>query len=142
MSQKKIKEKRISFSAAGSDTRKKVVFSFEYLTKNKNYMFAYFADRIRDELQVRQSLSELLKALSTKTWVEVAQLDKRAQCGFETLPAIQLRFSPDGYDFSRDEKVWVFRFGNQQYRLIGIQSDNVLYVLGYDFDYSAYNHGK
>ena len=142
MSRNKIKLKQESFSAANGISRNKIAFSLEYLTKNKSYTFAFFDGRIRDELQARQSLSELLKNLSAETWVGIAQIGKRTQCGFETLPAVQLNFSPDGYEFSRDEKVWVFRFGSQQYRLIGIQDSNVLYVLGYDFDHSAYNHGK
>ena len=56
-----------------------------------------------------------------------------------------LRFAANGYQFSSDEKVIVFRFGiNSGYRLLGIKGNdsNILYVIGYDFDFSAYDHGS
>lgn len=136
----KIKSRISSFSQTKSTHQSRITFSLEYITMNASHTFDYFGKNMREELAARQSLSVLLKELSRRSWMEIAQIGKKTQCGFETLPAMQLRFTPSGYEFSRDEKVWVFRFGKQQYRLIGIQDDRTLYVIGYDFDFSAYNH--
>ena len=70
---------------------------------------------------------------------------KNEKHGAETLSMDDLRFAANGYQFSNDQKVIVFRFGgNSSYRLLGVKGNesNVLYVIGYDFDFSAYNHGS
>ena len=98
-----------------SDTIK---FSWQYLTTNKTHNFDYFKGDLRQELSARQGLSDLVKDLC---------------------------FAANGYQFSSDQKVIVFRFGNNSgFRLLGVKGNesNVLYVIGYDFDYSAYNHGS
>lgn len=140
MSQKKIKLGTLPFSQTKSTPKSRINFSLEHMTTNTKYTFDYFGKSIRDELAARQALSALLRELSCKTWMEVAQLDKTTQCGFETIPAMQINFKPSRYEFSPDEKVWVFRFGKQRYRLIGIQDSGTLYIIGYDLNFSAYNH--
>ena len=45
---------------------------------------------------------------------------------------------------SGDSKVVIFQFCNHNYRLIckdDIMHPNLMYVIAFDFDYSAYNHG-
>lgn len=140
MSQKKIRLNTPHFSKTKIASASGISSSLEYLTMNASHTFGYFSKDVRNELTARQSLTALLKDLSCRTWLEIAQLGRKSQCGFETIPAVQLKFAPSKYDFSRDEKAWVFRFGRQRYRLIGIQNDGVLYIIGYDFDFSAYSH--
>ncbi|MBR1736421.1 MAG: hypothetical protein IJ736_05325 [Firmicutes bacterium] len=42
---------------------------------------------------------------------------------------------------SRDSKLTVYRFGKNNYRIICKHKDNIMYVIRFDFDYSAYDHG-
>lgn len=61
--------------------------------------------------------------------------------GSETILKSQVRFQPSGFIMSEDEKVYVLRFGaGMKYRLLGVRRENVLCVIGYDFNYSAYDH--
>lgn len=44
---------------------------------------------------------------------------------------------------TKDSKEAVFRFGNQQYRLIckdDLNHPNLMHIIAFDFDFSAYNH--
>jgi hypothetical protein len=46
---------------------------------------------------------------------------------------------------SEDSKIIVFRFNNQKSRILGVRSqecNSILYIIGYDWDFSAYNHGN
>lgn len=51
---------------------------------------------------------------------------------------------PPDKNISYDTKLYVFRFGND-YRLIGYKSNRcraALHIIGFDFDYSLYDHGN
>ena len=122
--------------------RKSITFSWKYLTTSKNYTFSSFANDMRKEMEARRALSSLVIELSSLSWYDILCLKKNARCGFEQLQLSDLNFSPNGYFFASDEKVAVFRFGNQKYRMIGIMKEDTLHIIGYDFDYSAYNHGS
>lgn len=125
-----------------SDTIK---FSWQYLTTNKTHNFERFKGEWRQELSARQELSDLVRDLCSSTWTQALLRRKNEKHGAETLSMDDLRFAANGYQFSNDQKVIVFGLGsNSSYRLLGIKGDesNVLYVIGYDFDFSAYNHGS
>lgn len=125
-----------------SDTIK---FSWQYLTSNKVHTFDFFRGDLRNELEARKSLSDLVMDLCSSTWGNVLLRRKTDKHGAETMEMERLNFCARGYQFSNDQKVFIFRFGsNNKYRLLGVNGSdsNVLYVIGYDFDYSAYNHGK
>lgn len=125
-----------------SDTIK---FSWQYLTTNKTHNFERFKGEWRQELSARQDLSDLVRDLCSSTWTQALLRRKNEKHGAETLSMDDLRFAANGYQFSDDQKVIVFRFGgNSSYRLLGVKGNesNVLYVIGYDFDFSAYNHGS
>lgn len=83
-----------------------------------------------------------LTEISGETWVYWQSLSKNH--GIETFSAKQLKFSPSRYKFASDEKVIVFRFFNQDFRIIGFKDSRLptYYIIGFDFDYSAYNHGS
>ncbi len=113
-------------------------FSFRHLTKNKDYNFEKL-----DKGQKRDwscSLTERLMDLSKETWVRLANLSK--ENGFETFSNSQIRFSPNDYNFTPDEKVIVFRFNSENGRIIGIKpsSCSVFYIIGFDTNFSAYGH--
>ena len=64
---------------------------------------------------------------------------------YETLSIENINFSPYDYETSKDQKVYVFRLNSQNWRMIGIKSEintDVLHIIGFDFDFTAYNHGK
>ena len=113
-------------------------FSFRYLTTNKDYNFESLDKR--KKLEFQSALAERMIEITQKSWLEWHNLDKKH--GYEMIPSQQLRFSPNGYTFSDDEKVIVFRFNSQEGRIIGIKNSEsaVYYVIGFDTDYSAYPH--
>ena len=87
----------------------------------------------------------LLKELSQKTWLELSRRTKYQIGGFEKLRYDQINVSPVNLTMPKDENILSFRFGSADaYRLLGCRKDgcNVLYVIGYDFDFSAYDHGN
>ena len=74
-------------------------------------------------------------------------MDHRKRVGLETITYDQLHFSPGGDAIiTKDTKLYVFRFdtyrGRNQGRIIGFKGAPcaVLHVVGYDFDFSAYDH--
>ena len=63
--------------------------------------------------------------------------------GLETLSIEIINFEPNNYEFSKDQKVYVFRLNSQKWRMIGIKSghnNDVLHIIGFDFNFSAYRH--
>lgn len=120
-------------------------FSFSYLTKNKSYNFRHFEKvcNIRQEAEVYRQLDKLLLDLSINRWVDIICRDKEGFGGYESLTYDRLYFSPNNLPLSSDTKISVIRFGNDDaYRLIGYWKNPTLYILGYDFNHSAYDHGS
>lgn len=122
-----------------------ISFSYVLLTDDKDYTFSKFGkSNIREHLIVRQELDELLFEISKCTWAELQDRSKMQLGGFESMKLTDLK--PQVYKrakLTRDVSTIVFRFGGNKYRLIGYKypKSNVLYVLGFDLDFSAYNHG-
>lgn len=122
----------------------KLSFSLEWMTRNKSYSFSGFdRKRMCDELTARQALSELLALLSRSTWSEVLARRREELGGTEQIRYSELAFEADAVELLRDTRALSFRFGSGKYRALGIKmpNDNRLYLIGYDFDYSAYDHG-
>ena len=146
MNQRKMKcPQMYQMPKSGKDRREEenISFSIAYLTKNKNYNFEHFgSSRLRDELEARKALDELLQVLSCSSWMSILQRRKRDFGGVETLSARAIHFTPSDGTVSEDEKYLSFRFFSQKYRLLGRKIGSVLYIVGFDFDYSAYNHGS
>lgn len=121
------------------------LFSFAHITKSKEYNFYHFKDKYRNEYECRKKLDELLMVLSTTTWKDLMSRNKTQQGGFEILSYEKIKPKSPNLTLSNDSNIFVFRFGNSdEYRLMGWKKDGcqVLYVIGYDFDFSAYDHGK
>ena len=125
-----------------------IVFSFEFWTTNAKYNFEYFKKSLRDKEKAYDELHSKLHELSGMSILEVKERSKER--GAEYLP--YSRFSPSFLSIlnntgivTPDSKLKVIRICNQNYRLIckeGVQDSKVLYLLGIDFDYSAYDHGS
>lgn len=117
-----------------------VAFSFVYLTDKKEFNFESLDKGKKREWH--SALVDRMVEISRESWL--AWLNRPKEVGIETIFASELRFSPKGYTFSPDEKVAIFRFKSQEGRIIGFKENQVpiYYVIGFDLDYSAYDHGK
>lgn len=83
--------------------------------------------------------------LTSHPWLYWEQQPKRA--GLETISYDQLNFQPNGdIVITKDTTLYVFRFdtyrGSGKGRIIGFKESPcaVYHVIGYDFDFSAYQH--
>ena len=144
---KQLKSKRQEKLTKQAPSRQLIFsFSLEHLTENANYNFRYFKrDRLRDELNARQGLDKLLTFLSRSTWKAIWQKRRDEFGGTEGIKACFMQFRPSNYDITDDEKILSFRFGDKmEYRLLGLlkPTEATFYIIGLDFDYSAYNHGR
>lgn len=122
----------------------KLSFSLEWMTRNKSYSFSGFdRKRMREELNARQALSGLLSLLSGSTWSEVFARRREELGGTEQIRYRELAFEANMVELPSDTNALSFRFGGGKYRALGIKmpNDNRLYLIGYDFDFSAYHHG-
>jgi len=141
MSRIKAKESKlkVSQSAVVPKCPETPSFSFQYLTTNKDYNFEKLDKR--QKLEWKSALVERMIEISQKSWQSWLNMDKKQ--GFETIPANRIHFNPNGYELSDDEKIIIFRFNSQKGRILGIKGNgcSVYYVIGFDTDYSAYDHG-
>lgn len=120
-------------------------FSFKYMTTNSDHCIKALPDGREREITISK-LYEKLEELSKKEWIYWTQQPKRI--GLETISVGQLDFSPSpDANITQDSTLYVFQFdthkGSRQGRIIGFKSSPcaTLHIIGYDFDFSAYNHG-
>lgn len=113
-------------------------FSFRYLTTNKEYNLEKLDNNEKKEWAL--ALINRIKEISQNSWVHWHNLPKSQ--GIETIPYKEIKFSPNGYSPSKDEKIIVFRFHSQDGRIIGFKENNcsVFYIIGFDTKFSAYKH--
>lgn len=125
---------------------KHIAVSFEYLTDDDRYNLNYFQGDVKAHLNAYRKLHELLVKINQSSWVELRQLQKYTFGGFETLPYSSIKTSvlKKAIVLTPDTKVFSFRFGSSGYRLLGFKADSchTLYVVGFDFNHSAYDHGS
>lgn len=115
------------------------VFCFKSITLNKNYNFEYFKKNNSERNKAAFFLIDKLQELSEKSWEELLSLPK--EIGYETLPISRMNYN---FNLGKDEKIISIRFGNgDAYRILGVKRDKcpIFDVLGFDFDFSSYNHG-
>ena len=120
------------------------VFNFRHLTTNQNFTFDKFSSNTKYEKgNFTIALLDKLVILSKSTWKDLSLLNKYQ--GYETIEYSQLNFTATALSLKKDMKVFVFRFASDRARIIGYKSEanpNILFIIGYDFDFSAYNHGS
>lgn len=121
-----------------------IYFNFKYITSKKGYNLEYLNSG--DSRPHARKLLVKLAELSQSSWKELGTKSKYSG-GFETMAISQL--STDITDQTRrntltkDTKLHVFRFGDC--RLVGLKAERcraTLHVLGFDWDYSLYDHGE
>lgn len=128
----------------GADCDQTPAFSFKYLTTNNKHNFDYFTKSMRrDMLDAKHFLMEKLLEITQGTWLQSSGMRKLT--GFETMPKNEVEFSPNQYELTSDAKYTIFHFGigRRDHRIIGFRIDScpIYYIAGYDFDFSAYDHG-
>lgn len=115
------------------------LISFRYMTTNKVYNQEHYK---KDKSKTKEMLSELADRvieISKQSYRYWNSLDKKS--GSETIDYRRLNFkAPDELGLKEIDKVMVFRFNKQDNRLIGYKKDAILYVIGLDLDFTAYNH--
>ena len=125
-----------------------ILISFRYSVKNKKYTIDS-KTRAKDKCnEVTEVLFKRLEEISQTTWENL--MNKPKEVGYEMISIGSLDINMDSLkkelNLSDDSKVIVFRFGKQQkYRLLGVKSKEcafMMYVVGYDWNYNAYNHGS
>lgn len=133
------------FSKRGSVCKQTPKFSLGYLTSNSRYNFSYCDKEGESKGHLMASaIIRRLDEISKKTWQYWGALDKKS--GYEKLDYSRLDFSAS-VKLTPDENVYVFRFkyknpDSKDGRILGIREDAcpVFEIIGFDFDYSAYNH--
>lgn len=125
-----------------------ITLSFEY-SVNSRYSIEYITKKSKEKCNsIIFALFQKLEELSKLT---IKDLQNRPrESGYEMIPLSELNFEIDNdikqdLELSNDSKVIVFRFNKQDCRLITAKSPkckNLLYVLAYDWNFSAYNHGS
>ena len=120
------------------------LFSFAHITRNSWYTFEYFKDS-NAQLSCREELDQLFLELSKTSWLDLSRRRKEQFGGFETIPFGQINFYPDNIELTKDTKILSFRFGaGDKFRMLGyrIERCQAFYIIGYDFNHSAYLHGR
>jgi len=126
-----------------------IFIGFQYITTNKSYNFEYFK-KSRDKVEAYDEFIKYLQRLSNYSWETISNLGKR-NGGFETIEYSNFNSSianklPSNKNISKDTKLFVFRFGhNDDYRMVCFKSNScyaAMHLLGFDFDYSLYDHGS
>lgn len=121
-------------------------FSLRYMTKNDRYSLEGLNPG-KDRENTLANFYARLVELSTQPWMNLVLQPKKN--GLETITYDQLRFEADPQtNLTKDTTIYIFRFdtsiGTGKGRIIGFKKSPcaVLHIIGCDFDYSAYDHGK
>lgn len=123
----------------------KICFGFSHMTGNNNYSFNKVP--VGEKVEAYEALLEKLNDLCGININEARNRGKKL--GAERIPYTQLSSSFQGVCdtsdvVSKDSKVVVFQFCNHKYRLIckdDIIHSNLMHIIGFDFDFTAYDHG-
>ena len=123
-------------SATERVCKQDVSFSFTFMTTNNRFNF-----KACDE-KIKALLIDRLEEISKHEFAYWMGKDKKH--GLEMLPAEIIRFSPNNLQLTSDDKVIVFRFGREQYRIICFKLGNcpILHIIGFDLKFNAYKHGS
>lgn len=126
-----------------------ILFEFGHITNHKSYSYNALVDTCANDRNALKEYIKLINAISSSTWEELATRSKYTIGGFETMCLSNLYCNiNDKYnkEMTEDTKLLVFRFGSgDAYRMVGYKSHNcsrVIHILGFDLDFSLYDHGK
>ncbi len=125
-----------------------IVFSLRYLTESKNFGLEYFGKDLRKSHEAYVAFVSRMRELC-QVDIVTAQMSGNI-FGSEHIPYKMLSKSMqsvcDSVEIiSKDSDLTVFRFYQNNYRLLckaDLNHGNLLHIVAFDFDYSAYNHGS
>ncbi len=147
--QNKISKEKVQYCRLRQSGKQsqQILLSFRYLTRNKKHNLNKINKlKANEGNKIYRSIFKRIDEMSHMTWQELTNESRKAR-GKELIEYGELKFKvedpEDVLKLTADAKLHVFRCGND-YRLIGYKGKactNVLYVIGFDFDFSAYNHG-
>ncbi|MCL2814610.1 MAG: hypothetical protein FWD23_08425 [Oscillospiraceae bacterium] len=123
----------------------KIALRYNYLTTNKHYNMHYFNNKSM-KLNAHDELMAKLIEITGSTISHISSIGKEK--GAEPIPYSSLKENlQDSLKnieiVSKGATFTVFRFCQQNYRLICLKdaiNKNILHIIGFDFDYSAYAH--
>ncbi|MCR0153961.1 hypothetical protein [[Clostridium] innocuum] len=121
-----------------------VFFNFQYITSDKRFNYEYIK---KGKQSIYKDIVKALQKFSQNSWDELRRMGKD-NGGFETMeygrmvPSIadKIKDKP----ITKDTKLYIFRVGGNKYRMIGYKSNScraAMHILGFDFDFSLYDHG-
>lgn len=121
-------------------------FSFKCMTTNAKYNLSSLSPGSERESTLRGLYTRLIE-LSSQPWLYWLQQPKRS--GLENLKYDDISFVANPQTtLSKDTTLYIFRFdtyrGKKEGRIIGFKQDPcaTFHIIGYDIDYSAYDHGS
>lgn len=116
--------------------------SMRYLTKDFSYRAERFEKQPVERLQMLDGLYQLMNQIGNMTWTAWI-MRSRKQGGPEKISKEQIRSTIIPQYAEQQSFFLSVRFGNaDKYRLLGFREDDVFYVIGFDLDFSAYEHGS
>lgn len=120
-----------------------ITFCFKHLTANKKYRIRDIRD-CRERCQAYEKLFEKINEIQSCPWEEFGM--RKKQQGLECIEFKQLNFSATNLtkELEKISKFISIRFCSGNYRIIAIKAPTcqVLHIIGFDLDFSAYDHGK
>lgn len=122
-----------------------MAFSLAWMTSNARYDFKALQKMKGNDAVPLESLFEFLENLSKQPWSWTKHRN-RFNGGYEELPISEM--NPVILDNVPDairsglETLMVFRFNKSKDRLVAIKRGSILYLLGFDLNFTLYNHGS
>ena len=124
-----------------------IILSFKYSVKTKDYTIEKITKKSKEKCNdIMYELYEKFRELTSMKLVDFQNKPKTT--GYEMLPLYEFNVAIDEelkeeLELENNNKIIVFRFNKQKCRLLMVQSKkcpSLLYVIGYDWNYSAYKH--
>jgi hypothetical protein len=138
----KLKKQKTDSSSTPAGSSSNISFSFQSVTGKQKHNLHFFDEKNGTE-QI-QKLFENLQDWSSQTWNALAARSKRN--GFETIPLSEFKediSDQAGFPVSKDTKILIFRFGDCRLACLKEEGNTpLLSVLGFDWDFSLYDHGS
>lgn len=119
--------------------------SFAHLTNSNDHNYEYFGSDKTNELKSRKDLVKLLEEITSNNWVVLGQRNKYQKGGFEKMSWSDFSgFSAKNITIPADQNIYVFRFNQQNDRVFGFKNSKccTFHIIGFDFNFSAYDHGN
>lgn len=145
-----VSAKEIKYRCTFSKKHDTILFSFKYITNQKEYNLSRFkkSNNLRNDILILNEFHECLNTLCLCGW-EQLRVKNKYQGGRELMDYSQIYISAhdpnDELKLTKDSKCIIIRFGGNKYRLIGYRSKlcpSIFHIIGFDFSFNAYNHGS